>query len=138
MQKTWFIVVLMAILVGQAPLSSSVVICTTQDGQARLETLDHHDHDRLADVSHDHDHEPCHAEACPESMSSSACCRDITVDCGSPSLVDAKKVGRDVPLLLQSLVKGGCSSQRNTHVTVFSRCPLDTGPDALRSVFLLI
>ena len=136
MQKTWFIILLVALWLGQAPLASSVVICTTEDGEARLETLNHHDHDQAAD--HAHDHEPCHTEACPDSVGSSACCRDVTVDCASPSLVDAKKVGRDVPLLLQSRLKGGCSSQRNIHVTVFACCPLDTGPDALRSVFLLI
>ena len=133
MRKIGIMIVWVALLLGQVPLAGSVVICTTEDGRAHIEAADHHDHDHAADHG-DHDHAHCQADAC---VVPAECCQDITLDCVSPSLVQGKRVGYDgnamSPLNRESL-----ASEAPLDITSTSHHRLDTGPDILRSVILLI
>lgn len=141
MQKMWFMVMLVAFLLGQVPLAGSFVICTTEDGQTRLETPDHHHHGLSKDPEDACDHDPhaLHADVrCAGGLSQSACCRDITVDCASPSLVEAKRVGPGTHSPSPSLIKANGPLQHPMHVTSLSHHSPGTGPEGLRSVILLI
>ena len=137
MPKTWFIVICVALFGGQIPLAGSVVICTTEDGRSHIERPDHHGHGHSTDHDDDHDHPDCHADACQGHVVPGACCRDITLDCASPSLVQAKRVGYDVDTI-SPLNKVGHAIVHHLDITCSSFPPLDTGPDLLRSVILLI
>lgn len=138
MRKSWFMVMWVALLVGQMPLAGSVVICTTGDGHAHIERPDHHGHGHLTDHDDDHDPPLCHADECQGHVMPSACCRDITLDHVSPSLVHAKRVGYDVDAI-STLTKAGCSVELNIDIPSISHHhPFVAGPDILRSVILLI
>jgi hypothetical protein len=137
MRKIWFMVIWVALLLGQVPLAGSVVICTTEDGRAHIERPDHHGHGHSTDHDEDHDHTVCHADVCAGHVVPAACCRDITLDSLSPSLVQAKSVGHDVNTI-SSLNKVSYPIEQHLDITSVSHHFLDTGPDILRSVILLI
>jgi hypothetical protein len=75
---------------------------------------------------------------CPARLSQGACCRDIAVDCVSPSLVDAKRVGLNTLSLTQSLIRTHGSLESPIRASSFRFHSLGTDPAALRSVILLI
>jgi hypothetical protein len=133
MHKTWFMITWVALLLGQVPLAGSMVICTTEDGRAHIEGSDHHGHDHAMDHD-DHDHQYCHADAC---VVPAECCQDITLDCVSPSLVQGKRAGYD-GYVMSPLNRVGFASEAHLHITSMSHHFLNTGPDILRSVVLLI
>jgi len=128
------------LLLGQVPLSGSVVICTTEDGRARLERPDHHGHGESAHHNHecDHDHDTHSSDVCVETIGSGLCCQDVTLDFVSPSLVQAKRVGSPLLSDALSLNWGESLPQRCGYITSFSSPYLDTGPHILRSVILLV
>ncbi len=134
MQKTWFMIMWVALLLGQVPLVGSVVICTTEDGRAHIERPDHHGHGHAMGHEANHDHPHCHADECVMPV---ACCQDMTLDCVSPSLVQGKRVGYDVYAMLP-LSSVDYTSETHPDVTSISPHLLDTGPDILRHVILLI
>ena len=137
MRKIWFMVMWVALLLGQVPLAGSVVICTTEDGRTHIERPDHHGHGHSTDHDEDHDHAVCHADACPEHVVPAACCRDITLNSISPSLVQSKRVGHDVNVI-SPLNKVSCAIEQHLEITSISHHLPDTGPDILRSVILLV
>ena len=137
MRKTWFMIMWVALLVGQVPLAGSVVICTTEDGRAHIERPDHHGHQDSTDHEGDHDHPDCDADACLGHVVPAACCQDVTLDWISPSLVHARCVAYDVYAMLP-LNRMGYASEARLDITSISPRLLDTGPDILRSVILLI
>ena len=136
MHRTWFMIMWVALLLGQVPLAGSVVICTTEDGRAHIERPDHHGHQ---DATHQDDcgHAHTHAVSCGEYAVPAACCRDITLNSISPSLVHAKRVAYEVDAMLL-LNTVGYVSEQTLDLTSMSHHRLDAGPDILRSVILLI
>jgi hypothetical protein len=137
MNKTMFMIIWVALLLGQVPLAGSVVICTTEDGRAHIERPDHHGHWDATHHDCDHDHAHSYADSCAEPVVPTACCRDITLNSISPSLVHAKRVAHEIDAMLL-LDRVGYASEQTLDLTSMSHHRLDTGPDILRSVILLI
>ncbi len=129
-----------ALFFGQVPLSGSVVICTTEDGRARLERHDHHGHGELTHHDHacDHDHDTHASAVCMETAGFGLCCQNVTLDFVSPSLVQAKRVMFPLSVDPLSLTETDAAPLRCSDITSLSAPYLDTGPDVLRSVVLVL